>query len=101
MSTEAMKKKVLNALQEAVNCGAIKEFKETQEGGEPVFFFKNKKDGVAAIMLLKNSDDTFILCVAGYDLVADNAFITCADGLNPMLTFERRAIRVAAFGGKL
>lgn len=100
MSTEAMKKKILNALQEAVNCGAIKEFKETKEGGEPVFFFKNKKDGVAVIMLLKNSDDTFILCVGGYDLVADNAFITCADGLNPMLTFERRAIRVATFGGK-
>lgn len=101
MSNEAMKKKVLNALQEGVNCGAIKEFKETQEGGEPVFFFKNKKDGIAAIMLLKNSDDTFILCVGGYDLVADNAFITCADGLNPMLTFERRDIRVATFGGKL
>lgn len=101
MSTEAMKKKILNALQEAVNCGAIKEFKETQEGGKPVFFFKNKKDGVAAIMLLKNSAYTFILCVGGYDLVADDAFITCADGLNPMLTFERRGIRVATFGGCL
>lgn len=101
MSTEAMKKKILNALQEAVNCGAIKEFKETQEGGEPVFFFKNKKYGVAAIMPLKNSDDTFILCVGWFEIVADDIFITCADGLNPMLTFERRAIRVATFGGKL
>lgn len=101
MSTEAMKKKILNALQEAVNCGAIKEFKETQEGGEPVFFFKNKKDGVAAIMLLKNSDDTFILCVGGYDLVADDIFITCAGSLDAVLTFSRRDIRVATFGGNL
>lgn len=101
MSTEAMKKKILNALQEAVNCGAIKEFKETQEGGEPVFFFKNKKGAAAALMLLKNSDTTFILCAGGYDLVADDAYITCATGINPMLTFARRGIRVATFGGDL
>lgn len=101
MSTEAMKKKVLSALQEAVNCGAIKEFKETQEGGEPVFFFKNKKDGVAAIFLSEQRVGVCILQIGGYRLVADDIFITCADGLNPMLTFERRGIRVATFGEKL
>ncbi|HFN8151643.1 TPA: hypothetical protein ACHG3F_003108 [Escherichia coli] len=101
MSAKAMKIKLLKVMQAAVECGAIQEFKETQEGGEPVFFFKNKKGAAVALMLLKNSDTTFILCAGGYDLVADDAYITCATGLNPMLTFERRGIRVATFGGCL
>lgn len=101
MSTEAMKKKILNALQEAVNCGAIKTFTERNVGEVTVHGFNNNKNGIAAIMLLKNSDDTFILYVGGYELIVDDLFITCADGLNPMLTFERRGIRVATFGGKL
>lgn len=100
MSTEAMKKKILNALQEAVNCGAIKEFNEAQVSGENAIGFSNNQGGIAAILLLNNTDDKFILYVGGCELIVDDLFITCADGLNPMLTFERRAIRVATFGGK-
>nr|DAQ25588.1 MAG TPA: hypothetical protein [Caudoviricetes sp.] len=101
MSAEAMKKKVLNALQEAVNCGAIKTFTERHVGEVTVHCFNSNKNGIVVIMLLRNSDDTAILYAGGYELIVDDLFITCADGLDPMLTFERRGIRVATFGGKL
>lgn len=100
MSTEAMKKKVSNALQEAVNCCAIKVFHELQFGeGDAVEFYSNK-DGLATISFSEQRVGECILQIGGYRLVVDDVFITCADGLNPMLTFERRGIRVATFGGK-